>query len=117
MERTSKVWGERWLLREDSTHATSVLHLIEGTRCSWHRHRAKFNLFVVISGHIQIVVQEQDEKRGIEVLGGQTFTVPPGVYHEFQALADSVVVEEMFVSYDEGDIVRLDSGGYVKDEG
>lgn len=107
MRRLHKVWGERWLLREDSTHASSFLRLRAGTRCSWHRHRAKFNLFVVLRGSVGIKTDH-----GEIVLGpGQEFTVEPGAWHEFRVYEDSEMIEEMFVTYEEGDIERQTEGG------
>jgi len=106
MERTAKIWGERWLIRQDSTHATSYLKLKAKTRCSWHKHQAKWNKFVVIRGKVGIKTEF-----GETILGtGNEFTVGPGVYHEFKVYEDSEMIEEMFVLYDEGDIERQNLG-------
>ncbi len=102
MERTQKIWGERWLLRQDSTHATSYLRLRKHTRCSLHRHQAKSNLFVVIRGKVGIKTCH-----GEIILGpGQEFTVEPDMPHDFRAYEDSEMIEEMFVEYREQDIDR-----------
>jgi len=102
MERIHKVWGERWLIRLDSTHATSFLKLKAQTRCSWHRHQAKYNLFVVLNGKVGIKTEY-----GEILLGpGQEFTTGPGEWHEFIVYEDSEMIEEMYVQYDEADIER-----------
>lgn len=106
MERTAKVWGERWLLRQDSTHAVSYLRLEKNTRCSWHSHVAKYNLFVVLRGKVGIKTQYGE----IILTEGQEFTVAPTIYHEFRVYEDSDMIEEMYVQYDEGDIERKDLG-------
>lgn len=106
MERTKKVWGERWLLREDSTHATSYLPLKGKTCCSFHNHRAKFNLFFLIEGHVSI----KTEFGETHLYPGQIFTVEPGTKHQFIVHEDSKMIEEMFVSYDENDIERFQLG-------
>ena len=107
MIRETKVWGERWLLRTDSTHSNSYLILRAGTRCSLHRHAAKSNLFVVLSGKVGIKTED-----GIVKLGpGEECTVGPGVWHEFRVYEDSTMIEEMFVEYDESDIERKNTGG------
>ena len=111
MNRQHKIWGERWLLHQDSTHNVSYLKIKAGYRCSWHTHQAKANLFVVIRGKFGIHTEH-----GETVLTeGHCFTVPPGLEHEFKAYEDSEVIEEMFVSYDEADIVRSNIGGVFEE--
>ncbi len=106
MERTSKIWGERWLIRQDSTHAVSYLKLKARTRCSFHSHKAKSNIFVVLSGKVGIRT-EFDEV----ILGpGQEFTVGPLIWHEFRVYEDSEMIEEMYIEYDESDIDRRELG-------
>jgi quercetin dioxygenase-like cupin family protein len=112
MERIHKVWGERWLVRKDSTHATSYLKLQAGTRCSWHCHQAKYNLFVVLQGRVGI----ETEYGEIILTPGQEFTTKPGEWHEFRVYEDSEMIEEMYVEYDEGDIQRETVGGSFKIE-
>ena len=110
MQRTHKVWGERWLIREDSAHAISYLKLLRNTRCSWHTHQAKFNLFVVLFGRIGIKTEHGE----IELGPGQEFTTKPGEWHEFRVYEDSGVIEEMYVEYNEGDITRRELGSMLK---
>lgn len=109
MQRELKIWGERWLIREDSTHAVSYLKLKKGFRCSWHHHKQKYNLFVVLSGKVAILTEA-----GRTVLTrGQEFTIRPSEWHEFRAYADSEMIEEMYVCYDESDIIREKLGSKI----
>lgn len=102
MERFHKIWGERYLLRQDSTHATSFLALIAGTCCSWHHHWAKSNFFFLIDGSVSIKTEF-----GITKLEpGQIFTIEPGIKHQFIVHENSKLIEEMYVEYDEADIER-----------
>ena len=112
MERTAKLWGTRCLLRKDSTHANSVLHIKGGYECSYHYHESKYNLFYVVSGCIQIETEDGKETLSI----GQAFTTIPMQKHKFIAVTDSVVIEEMYVEYDENDIIRDTKGGKIKAE-
>lgn len=107
MKITKKVWGERWLLHVDSTHTTNVLHLLAYTRCSWHYHRTKYNLFTVISGVVGIAT----DKGEILLRAGEEALVSPGEMHEFRVYEDSVMVEIMYVEYDDDDIERTNIGG------
>jgi mannose-6-phosphate isomerase-like protein (cupin superfamily) len=107
MNRESKIWGTRWLLRKDSVSAVSLLELNEGYRCSWHCHQMKYNLFFVMSGKIGIVTEELGGIKKETILKDNgIFTVRPGQWHEFRIYADSVVIEIMYVEYDESDITR-----------
>jgi len=112
MKREHKVWGERWLIRQDSTHAVSYLKIKTGFRCSWHKHNTKYNLFVVLKGKIGVVTEEIDGiKRESILYQGHCFSVRPEEWHEFRAYEDSEVIEEMYVSYCEQDIIRQSQGG------
>ena len=108
MMRELKVWGERWLIREDSMHAVSYLQIRPWMRCSWHKHAQKYNIFVVVEG----VLEVRTEDGTVDLKRGETFTVMPGVKHEFRTLDHGAgVIEEMYVKYDEGDIARERLGG------
>jgi quercetin dioxygenase-like cupin family protein len=98
------------LVRQDSTHANSYLKLKAGTRCSWHTHQAKYNLFVVLEGRVGI----RTEHGEIVLTAGQEFTTKPGEWHEFRVYEDSQMIEEMYVVYDEGDIMRETLGGALE---
>lgn len=110
MER--KVWGTKYILRQDSTHSTALLRLEQNWRCSWHYHNQKYNLFFVVSGIVRIVTQEIDNSFKETLLKeNESLIVPPNQYHEFQVVQDSVMIEEMFVEYDGQDIIRDNHGG------
>lgn len=102
MQRYHKIWGQRYLLRQDSTHAISFLDLIANTCCSWHSHKAKSNFFFLIDGSISIKTEFGETK----LEPGQIFTVEPGLRHQFIVHKDSKLIEEMYVEYDEADIQR-----------
>lgn len=107
MIRENKVWGERWVIRRDSIHETAILLLQKDTRCSWHKHKTKWNLFVVLKGKVGIVTED-----GEAILThGEEFMVAPGTMHEFRVYEHGVMIEEMFVEYDPGDIERENEGG------
>ena len=118
MDRELKVWGERWLIRKDTTHAVSFLRVQEGYQCSWHKHQTKYNKFVVTRGRIIITVEELGEIQRVLLGPGEMFTTRPGQWHKFESYtgnADyiSEMIEEMYVEYDESDIERKELGGKV----
>ena len=111
MERTRKTWGEKNNIFQNSLCETSVLYLEPWKRCSWHRHQAKFNLFYVLKGILVMKLEDGET----EVLPGQIFTTRPGEWHEFQTRElDTIIIEVMFVNYDENDIERQEIGGDIK---
>jgi len=79
--------------------------------CSWHRHREKYNVFALVDGKVGIVTEEISGRKETILRGGQSFIVKPGQWHKFRAYEDSIMVEEMYVEYDEGDIERQTVGG------
>lgn len=113
MRREVKIWGQRWLLREDSTHSLSLLSIKGGYKCSWHSHNNKYNLFAVISGELHLLIDEMGEKRRVVVEKGKSFTIKPGQWHQFMAYVDTEAIEEMYVEYDESDIIRQTKGGKI----
>jgi len=116
MIRESKVWGERWLIRQDSTHATSLLLLKKGYECSWHSHQTKFNLFVVLNGRVEIITEQLDGPATISLTKGECFTTRPGEKHKFRVIESGSMIEEMYVEYNEEDIQRENVGGKFGDD-
>lgn len=109
MKITSKTWGSRWLIHQDSTHTTNVLMLKAGRRCSWHSHQTKWNLFVVLSGLVGIVTFKGE----VLLHAGEEMRVPPGEMHEFRVYKDGAMVEIMYVEYDDDDIERESLGSLL----
>lgn len=101
------------MIRKDSTHAVSYLNIKKGYRCSWHNHKTKYNLFVVLRGHIQLIIEEMGQSTALDLKSGESFVIKPGQFHEFRGIKDSQVIEEMYVEYDEGDIKRKYVGGKI----
>ena len=108
---TNKCWGYNVEVFRNATSSVNILHLKAGKRCSWHRHKTKFNQFHLISGSIILKV-------GIEfweLLPTKEFTIYSGQWHEFQVWEDSIMVEVMYtingVQYDPDDIERANVGG------
>jgi mannose-6-phosphate isomerase-like protein (cupin superfamily) len=68
----------------------------------------KWNRFVVVQGQIEIKTND-----GVVMLSrGDSCDVKPGESHEFRTREQPcMMVEEMFVQYDESDICRVIVGG------
>jgi quercetin dioxygenase-like cupin family protein len=111
--KSGKIWGVTELI-----HANGVLefHRIEAkanTFCSKHRHRFKWNGFFVERGSLCIRVWKNSYELVDEtILSAGDFTaVPPGEFHQFEALEDTVAFELYWAQFDHNDIERETVGG------
>ena len=109
--KEGKVWGVTQPIFAWNDTEAHFIRVDAGYRCSNHMHRHKHNRFFVIAGRLKIVVTQEDGTIDETVLGPNQITdVPPGVYHRFESLENSVAVEFYWVGLDPGDIVRRDAG-------
>ena len=115
MPCSQKVWGVKDEIYRNDLCEVDLLHLLPYSRCSWHHHITKANLFVCVSGTVFIRVEELGVKHDVELREGVSFTVYPGQKHEFYTKHDpATVIEIMSVQYDAEDIVRENEGGRMK---
>ncbi len=113
MEQVHGTWGNRLKIFEWSGGLVTILWLEPNKRCSWHKHNTSFNQFTCISGELGI----KTDKGYVTKLGPkQTFTVEPGVYHEFQTYDEPTLIQEIaYVRYNEADIKREKTGGALNE--
>ena len=116
MNKSGKVWGTTSKI---FAHNNVEIHRIEIKKeghCSVHAHAHKYNLFFVESGLLLITVQQKDYDLVDHTIlePGQSHEVPPGLFHSFQALSDTVAYEVYRVSLDERDIIRKTVGGILQ---
>jgi len=113
--KAGKVWGDTHLLEANGVLEFHRINIRQGGTCSKHRHRFKWNGFYVVSGRLLIRVWKNDYDLVDEtVLGPGEYTrVPPGEYHQFEALEDTVALELYWAQFDHDDIERQDHG-FVK---
>lgn len=114
MERTHGTWGERTITWKDKTKIVTILCLYPHKRCSWHKHAHSYNQFYVIEGELVVKTDiGPDNQRNYAIITkGQSFSVGPGVFHEFRTRDKYTIVEEIaYVKYDSSDIHRTVLGG------
>lgn len=112
---SGKVWG---LTQEIWRGPHSEIHLInakKGGFCSKHIHEHKWNLFHVISGHLEVTIWPPSGTVDIVNLhDGESCQVPPGHLHQFLAVADTQAMEVYWVEQlSPSDIKRSSVGGVV----
>jgi mannose-6-phosphate isomerase-like protein (cupin superfamily) len=115
-DKTGKIWGTTARIHSTPFTETHLLEIRKGGFCSIHRHFRKSNLFFVLSGQIQVRIWKGEEPTpdGTELVAGQSTFVPPGVYHQFEAFEDSLVLEIYEASSISEDIDRMTIGGMRK---
>lgn len=112
----TKVWGSVQHVF-DGPVQVSLLRVSAGTFCSLHRHKTRWNQFQVVRGKIYVVLYFDDlsVKEKITLRTGERATVPPGVLHRFEVLADGQVVEIYWTA--DGSAASLDDIERVREGG
>jgi len=111
----AKVWGENIDICERPDVQISFIRVNSGGFCSIHQHKSKSNSFFITRGKVKLIVWWDgiDKSATSVVLNkNQWFYVQAGVYHQFEALEYSEVIE----IYHSGgvlkkDIKRITQGG------
>lgn len=113
--RQAKTWGENLPVTPADQPAVAVARIKAGFASSVHKHPLRSNLFLVLSGQLQVFVHGEAPPTGagcpatVDLGVDQQLTVPAGVWHQFWALTDVVLLEvySPAVTDPDSDIVRL----------
>lgn len=108
-----KIWGKTQGIFNKNNVEIHRIETKKGGYCSKHKHEHKFNMFYVEKGKMKITSWKTDYDLVDETIisTGECTTAPPGEYHKFESLEDSIVYEIYWVGLDERDIIRDDHGG------
>ena len=107
-------WGERVRTFRTDSALVTILFLKPHKRCSYHFHNNSYNQFYVISGKLGVKTDIGPEPQTTVIGPRQSFTVNPGIKHEFITYNEPTIIEEVaYVKYDESDIHRIQLGGDV----
>jgi len=110
---SGKVWGTTTTLLTTPMVELHRIEILEGGTCSLHEHAHKWNGFYVISGSLDIEAHKKDYDL-IDVTNltkGEFTAIPPGEYHRFVALEDTIALELYWINgIDPKDIVRTSVG-------
>ena len=88
-----KVWGREEIVVNTDLYCSKFLILEEGFQCSLHHHKDKDETFYLMSGKVEL---EIDNGNGLEIKimePGMSVRVVPGTYHRFKGLENSVILE------------------------
>lgn len=105
-----KGWGgEEWLVN-NNLYCAKILSVDAARKCSIHFHRVKTETFTVLTGKVLLRVgRELGSLEEIELEENDSFHVPPGLLHQFEAVLDSKVLEVSTQHFEE-DSIRLVPG-------
>lgn len=114
--KQGKVWGWTAMALAYNSVEVHVLKVKKGGYCSTHEHRSKWNRFVILEGKLAIRIH-YDGSVDETILGPlQVTDVPPGVRHEFEALADTICIECYWTALDPNDIERHGTQGGMRSD-
>jgi quercetin dioxygenase-like cupin family protein len=106
MNKFGKIWG---FTSEIFTNDSVSIHRIEidkNKKCSKHLHQYKYNTFFVESGKIVVHRWDGDGLISTVLDKHDTITISPNIYHQFEALENSIVYEIYFIQINNSDILR-----------
>lgn len=109
-----KVWGSTEPVLTTPLFELHRLNIKPRSRCSMHRHKMKWNGFIVVSGRLFVDVEKHDYPLTdtTELKAGETTTIKPGEYHSFRTgTAPCVAYEFYYTAPLSEDIQRKDHGG------
>jgi quercetin dioxygenase-like cupin family protein len=110
--KSGKIWGITELKLSTSNLEVHRITVKNGGFCSLHRHKTKFNAFIVEHGQLEVQVHKDYGLIDSTILNaGDVLSVPPGEDHVFIARTDVVAYEVYWSQMDPDDIVRKNSGG------
>ena len=112
MNQQGKIWGRTAKLFSRNNVEVHRIEAVPGGYCSQHRHAQKWNLFFVESGTLEITIWQAEGRMDVTRLNaGECCSVPPGLYHRFEAVTDVVALEVYWTELSGNDIDRSDTGG------
>jgi len=104
----SKSWGHEKIIF-NGQYCLKVLVFHARTNSSFHYHKKKHETFYVQKGEILFGVCNSDDPSSLvehRLREGESFTVPPGVRHQFYAITEAEILEGS-TFHDEADTVRV----------
>lgn len=107
IEHKKKEWGEeQWIVNKE--YCGKKLMLWKNRRCSLHKHQKKDEVFYLLSGRVQMEVDDET----FVLCPGDFVHIPFGVYHRFTGLEESEIME-FSTNHQEDDSYRKEYSGHA----
>ena len=102
-----KSWGyEDWIY--NGRYCGKKLGVKKGKECSFHHHRVKDEVMYLESGKILLTYgwdDEPEQAAQLTLTPDMAFHIPPGMWHKFYGIEDSVMTE-FSTHHSDKDVVR-----------
>ncbi len=106
MKKTEKPWGYELLFARTPYYVGKVLFIKKGHRLSLQYHRKKDESFLLWSGKMLFIYEENGQMKERVMEPMESFHIPPGMKHRMAALQDCYVFEVSTPHLE--DVVRLE---------
>jgi mannose-6-phosphate isomerase len=106
IRRVDKPWGHEIIYAHTERYAGKILFIRAGERLSLQFHRRKEETIYVLSGSLDLVVDEGGALVTLLLSPGDAYHIPPGMRHRMIAREDTQVAEASSPELD--DVVRLE---------
>lgn len=110
--KQGKVWGSTTELFTKNNVSIHRIEIKQNSCCSKHYHKHKHNIFFVEKGRILVRHWQNDYDLIDETIlkEQEMCSIPPGHYHQFVGLENSIVYEIYYVKLIDSDIIRENCG-------
>ncbi len=106
MKKVEKPWGYEIIYAENESYVGKILHVLKGEMLSLQYHQFKDETLYLLSGLVELLVDEGGELKKTVMKPGDTYRIKPKTKHRITGLEESDILE---VSTPEvHDVVRLE---------
>lgn len=115
MKKEGKIWGTNILLFNNGVVQINQISIKKGGRCSKHKHEHKNNVFFIQKGKLLVEEWKTNGLIDSTILEDEQSTeIKSGIYHRFTAIEETIAIEIYYLSLEENDIIREDTGTILK---
>jgi len=104
--RVDKPWGHELIWARTGRYVGKILHINKGEALSLQYHRIKDESIQLLSGSMELEVEQAGRRERLRLKPGDCFHIAPGMKHRMTALEECDVLEVSTPELD--DVVRLE---------
>jgi mannose-6-phosphate isomerase len=113
MKKVDKPWGFELIWAHTDKYVGKILFVKAGEALSLQYHKVKDETIYLLSGEIDLLLEEEGEMKEHRVRPGDVYRILPGIKHRMIAVKDSEILEASTPELD--DVVRLEDR-YMRDD-
>jgi len=113
MTYVEKRWGHELWITNTERYCGKILHINNGSQCSFHYHKIKDEVLFIHSGTCHFRVYDPEvhvvgEEVHLTLKAGDAFYVRPGVIHQMTAVDGDVEIFEISTQHFDSDSYRVE---------